>query len=122
MPKTCSVCRHPRREEIDAALHHGEPTRLASERFALTYPQLKAHRRSAHHVVQTPRQRDTGTPHTAATLLRRISECRGDAEALGALRIAVRTLPTGERRLLVEELRRRAGRGEVGAEPERRVA
>lgn len=114
MPKSCSVCNHERRVEIDFALLQGEKTRLVSERFGLTYPAVKAHRRSAHHVVQTPRQGSTG-PHTADTLLKRIEACLDDHDALADLRVAASALPHGERRRLVEALRSLAGRGEGGA-------
>jgi hypothetical protein len=58
---------------------------------------------------------DTATPHTALSLLTRISANLDDDDALGDLRIAVGSLPPVERRLLVEELRARAGRGKVPA-------
>jgi hypothetical protein len=102
--------------EIDRAIHHGDASRAVGERFGLTKPTVTGHRRSGHHLLQTPRQRNTGTPHTAATLLRRIADSRGDHEAMLDLRLAASTLPHGERRRLIEELRRRAGIG-VGAKP-----
>lgn len=116
MPKTCAVCRHPGRVEIDSALLNGEPTRSVAEAFGLSEPTVKGHRRSAHHLRRSPLQRDTRQPHTAASLLARIEECRGDDEALRGLRLAVRMLPPEEKRVLVAALRSRAGRGKV-AEP-----
>ncbi len=112
MPKRCSVCEHPQRVEIDFRLLAGELTRSVSERFAsLTYPQIKGHRRSGHHLQQTPRRGITSS-HTAAGLLKKIEDRLDDAEALADLRIAVGTLQPGERGLLIEGLRRRAGKVE----------
>jgi DNA-binding transcriptional ArsR family regulator len=96
------------REEIDRDIHRGLYTSVIARRFGLSKPTVTGHRRSGHHLLQ-PRRVYTG-PHTAESLLARIEECRGDDQAMRALRIAVGTLPPGERRLLVEELRRRAGK------------
>ncbi len=111
--RTCSVCKHERRGEIDAALHAGLYSSEIGRRFGLSKPTVTGHRRSGHHLLQ-PRRVYTG-PHDAASLLRRISDSRGDDEAMRSLRLAVRMLPTGERRILVEELRLRSGRGKVAA-------
>lgn len=116
MPKTCSVCEHELRTEIDAAIVQGGTSRAVAERFGLSKPTITGHRRSGHHHLQTPHQRDTATPHDAASLLRRIEECRGDHEAIGGLRIAVSALPAAEKRLFIAGLRRRAGRVAVVAE------
>jgi hypothetical protein len=112
VPKRCSVCEHEQRVEIDFRLLSGELTRAVSERIdGLTYPQIKGHRRSGHHLQQTPRRGITSS-HTAAGLLKKIVDRLDDAEALADLRIAVGTLPHEQRGLLVAELRRRAGKVE----------
>ncbi len=109
MPKACSVCTHERREEIDRDLLAGEKTLPVSQRFDLTNATIKAHRRSGHHIVgSTPRPWTAS--HTADDLLGRIQECRGDPDALRSLRLAASTLPPEERIVLIEELRRRAGK------------
>ncbi len=113
MPRTCSVCSDSRRLEIDRAIHSGIYTSEIARRFGFSKPTITGHRRSAHHLLQTPRQRDSRQPHTAASLLKRIEANLDDGAALGDLRIAASTLPHGERRLLVQELRLRAGRGVV---------
>lgn len=120
MRKNCAVCEHERKIAIDAAIHRGDLTRAVAEAFGLSKPTITGHRRSGHHLLH-PRRVDTG-PHTARSLLRRIEGCLGDAEQLRDLRLAVLTLPPGERRLLIEGLRLRAGRGKVAQEPDRRVA
>lgn len=120
MPKTCSVCNHPQKVEIDFALHHGDTTRSVGERFGLSKPTITGHRRSGHHRLQTPR-RET-TPHTAAGLMARIGMNLDDPEKLRDLRLALTTLPMGERRILIEELRRRSGRVAEHVPVSRRVA
>ncbi len=106
MPKICSVCSHERRVEIDRAIHQGLYTSEIGRLFDLSKPTVTGHRRSGHHLLQ-PRRVYTG-PHTARTLLTRISECLGDPDALAALRVAVSALPPPEKRVLLAELRRRA--------------
>jgi len=115
VPKRCSVCEHDLREEIDRDIHLGDLTRAIGERFGLSGPTVKAHRRSGHHIVgSTPRP--WTSPNTASDLLTKIEERRGDHDALRSLRLAAATLPKAERIVLISELRRRAGRvRKVGA-------
>lgn len=112
MPKICSVCSHERREEIDFAIHQGLYTSEIGRRFGLTTPTITGHRRSAHHLLLTPRQGSSG-PHDAESLLKRIEANLDDHEAMRALRLAVRMLPPEEKRVLVAALRSRAGRSKV---------
>ncbi len=120
MPKTCSVCTSDRREEIDRDIHQGLYTSEIARRFGFTTPTITGHRRSGHHLLQ-PRRVPTG-PHTARTLLTRISECLGDPDALAALRVAVSALDRAEKRVLLAELRRRSGKGEEHVPVARRAA
>jgi hypothetical protein len=120
VPKPCSVCTSERREEIDRDIHRGVSTSEIGRRFGFSEPTVKGHRRSAHHLLQTPRQGSTG-PHDAESMLKRIEHCLDDGDALADLRIAVFTLPPEEKRVLVAALRSRAGRGKV-AEPVLAVA
>jgi hypothetical protein len=108
VPKPCSVCTSDRREEIDRAIHSGIYTSEIGRLFGFTKPTITGHRRSGHHLLQ-PRRVSSG-PHTARTLLTRISECLGDPDALAALRVAVSALDRAEKRVLLAELRRRSGR------------
>jgi hypothetical protein len=98
------------REEIDYAILQGGTSRAVGEAFGLSKPTITGHRRSGHHLRRSPLQRDTRTPHDASTLLTRISECRGDHEALQDLRLAASTLQPVEKRILIAELRMRAGK------------
>jgi hypothetical protein len=63
------------------------------------------------------------TSHTAESLLKKIEASLDDGDSLRDLRIAAFMLPTGERRILVAELRRRAaGRVAEHVPVSRRVA
>lgn len=106
--RTCSVCKHERRVEIDRAIHAGLYSSKIGRRFNLSKPTVTGHRRSGHHLLQ-PRRVYTG-PHTAESLLARIEESLGDPDALAALRVAASALPAYEKRLFIAELRRRSGR------------
>jgi hypothetical protein len=44
MPRTCSVCKHPRKAEIDAALISDEPYRIIAERFGTSASATYRHR------------------------------------------------------------------------------
>jgi NADH dehydrogenase/NADH:ubiquinone oxidoreductase subunit G len=48
MPRTCAVCRHPQRADIDRALVGNETNRDVSIRFGPSIPALQRHR--AHHL------------------------------------------------------------------------
>lgn len=121
MPKRCSCCDHPQKVDLDFAILQGDTSRAVGEAFGLSKPTITGHRRSGHHLLQTPRQ-GAGGPHDADSLLRRIEDLRGDHDALRDLRLAVATLRPGERSILIEELRRRAVRVEVAQEPVEEVA
>lgn len=58
MPRVCTVCSHPKREEIDAEIVCGEPNRRISSNFGLSESAIRRHKK-----------------HTAATLAKAI-ECR----------------------------------------------
>jgi hypothetical protein len=109
--------------EIDAALLGGDLTRIVAERFdGLSYPQVKGHRRSAHHLRRSPLQRDSRQPHDADSLLKRIESNLGDPDALAALRVAVSALDRDAKRLFIAELRRRSGKGAEHVPVARRAA
>ena len=44
MPRTCTICRHPQRDAIDAALVSGETIRPLAHRFAISPDALKRHK------------------------------------------------------------------------------
>ena len=67
MPRTCTVCRHPQRGEIEAALESGQSYRDTSSRFGVSKSALERHR-GGH--TQRPRKETEGldrlTPHEQA--------------------------------------------------------
>ena len=50
MPRTCTICSHPQRADIDKALVGNESNRDVSNRFGPSVPALQRHR--AHHLPQ----------------------------------------------------------------------
>lgn len=44
--RPCEACRHPEREQIDAALLAGTPFRTIAERYGMAHPSLLRHRNS----------------------------------------------------------------------------
>src|SRR4029077_3101391 len=44
MPRTCTVCRHPDRESVNAALVASEPERAIASRFGLSRCALQRHK------------------------------------------------------------------------------
>jgi hypothetical protein len=61
MPRTCSICPHPSRNEIDAALIGGEPYRSIAQRFA-TSPDAMWRHKSDHvpaHLSKAEQVRET---------------------------------------------------------------
>jgi len=48
MPQTCTICRHPRRREIDKAIVCGQPQRHIAGRFRASASAIKRHKLSGH--------------------------------------------------------------------------
>lgn len=46
MPRTCTICGHPERDAIDAALVAGEPFRRVAARHAVTEQAIRRHRKA----------------------------------------------------------------------------
>ena len=46
MPQTCTVCRHPERDQIDEALLSGEPYRHLAKRTETSTASLRRHRKN----------------------------------------------------------------------------
>jgi len=44
MPRTCSICNHPKREHIDQAILDGVPNRSVASQFESTYSSIDRHK------------------------------------------------------------------------------
>jgi len=99
----CSVCRHPERAAIDAALLHGEPSRDIAGRFGFSKSMICKHRnRCVDNFVL--RAKDLGDGARSDRILARIEKLAEDAR--GIRRRAVRRHDhTGALAALREELR-----------------
>ena len=80
MPQTCTVCRSPRRDEVDRALLAGEPSRRISARCAVS---ATAVRRHAAHVPKALALAARASEVTRADdLLGVLHECAADARRI----------------------------------------
>ena len=96
MPRRCTVCDHPQREEIDKQLVCGEPYRTIADRFRLSKTALLRHKES-HIPDALVEAQDAGEAAQADDLLSQVkalqSEAQsilGEARAAGDLRTALR--------------------------------
>lgn len=83
MARPCSVCAHPRRQEIDVALISGESFRNIAERFGTSPAAL--HRHKAHVAGQVAQaqeaRKEQGKAH-GLTLLQRLQSLEAEARAV----------------------------------------
>jgi hypothetical protein len=77
MARTCSICTHPQRGEIDAALVEGEPYRKIAERWGVSSAALSRHLRT--HLVALLAGRDEVA---ADNLLGQVRDLRRQAQAI----------------------------------------
>jgi len=85
MPRTCTVCQHPDRGDIDRALLAGEPLRNIAERFRLSTTALHRHKRD--HLPSTlVKAREAEEVSRADDLLAQVQQLQ--ARALDLLRKA----------------------------------
>jgi hypothetical protein len=54
MPRTCSICRHPQRQEIEADLQAGLPYRDVARRYSISKDAVSRHRASHESLHTTP--------------------------------------------------------------------
>ncbi len=94
MPRVCTVCAHPEREAIDAALVSGEPMRGIARRFAVSEDALNRHRRD--HIAATLAKAEAAETVAADDLLGQVQMLQAktlailhQAEAAGGLTVAL---------------------------------
>ena len=81
MPQPCTICIHPQRPEIDAALVAGDPNRRIAARIGATEQALRRHK--AQHVpVHLAKAQEAKTVADADSLLRDVGALRGKAISL----------------------------------------
>ena len=96
MPRRCTVCDHPQREEIDKQLVCGEPYRTIADRFRLSKTALLRHKES-HIPDALVEAQDAGEVAQADGLLAQVKALQaeaqdilGEARAAGDLKTALR--------------------------------
>jgi len=93
MPRTCTICMHPDREAIDAALVAGEPYRGIAQRYAAS-PDAVFRHRSDHVTATLVRAADAAEVARADSLLGQLGELRADARRIGGKAEALGELKT----------------------------
>lgn len=78
MPRTCTVCAHPQRARIDAALVAGPTYRTIADRYGLSETALKRHRKD-HLPAHVARAREAADVADADDLLQQIRALRNKA-------------------------------------------
>ena len=81
MSRTCTVCRHQKRDEIDRALLEGQTFRYLSEHFGCSETALFRHKKS-HIPKALARIREIEEEVGAATLFDRLREINDEARAI----------------------------------------
>ncbi len=85
MPRTCTICTHPQRGDIDAALVAGEPYRSIAQRFAVSPDAVLRHKRD-HLPAALVQARAAGAVARADDLMSQVQQIQ--AKALDLLRRA----------------------------------
>jgi len=96
MPRTCTVCTHPDRAAIDAALVAGEPNRRIAARHAVTEQALRRHQMADHIPARMAKAQEAAEVAQADDLLWDVRTLRSkayslllQAEAAGDIRTAL---------------------------------
>mgnify|MGYP000707668187 CR=1 FL=1 len=115
MPRTCSICSHPQRPEIDRALLAGESLRNIAQRYGASLAAL--HRHKAHIAAAVQAQQamtverlldDLADLQRRALALLAKAEGAGDLRgALGAIRETREVITAGAKLIEASELRKR---------------
>jgi hypothetical protein len=106
MPRTCTVCNHERRDEVDRALLAGEPFRHIATRFGKSTAALQRHK--ADHLLKAlVKAKATQEILRADTLLEDVRDAEGRSERLcrAAEGILGRALGVGDLKTALNAIR-----------------
>ncbi len=112
MPRTCTVCTHPQRPEIDRALVDGITYRMISDRYGLSETSLKRHRKE-HLPSHVAKAQEAAKVADADDLLQQLKALRN--KAIGILQKAE---TAGDYRTALQGIREARGCIEVLMEVE----
>ncbi len=82
MPRTCTVCLHPKRAEVDAALLAGTPYRVAASRYESSVGALQRHREHIAPALAIAKQAERVA--AADSILDKVAGLEADARRIGA--------------------------------------
>lgn len=95
MPRVCTICTHPEREPINAALVAGEPFRVIAQRFATSPDAVYRHKQEHLPAIMVKSEQAKEVAH-ADTLVGQVQNLRNKAisiletaETAGDLRVAL---------------------------------
>ncbi len=80
VPRRCTICTHPQREEIDRALASGQPFRTIAVRYGVSATSLKRHRAHVQDAIQ--QAIEAKVVSVGASVLDRIRELNREARSL----------------------------------------
>jgi transposase-like protein len=82
MPRTCTVCSHPRRQAVEECLLEGQSYRSIAKRFSISAPALFRHK--THLLESVRRSHDAGEVLRADALADHVKQLRARTEDLYA--------------------------------------
>jgi hypothetical protein len=85
MPRSCTVCAHPRRLDIDAAIIRGESNRQVSTRHNLTESSIRRHGRHIHAELAATTEPTQSTQRVHASLVVRVRTLEAELDAAHAI-------------------------------------
>lgn len=106
MPRTCTICAHNDRSEIDAALLNGEPYRRIAQRYAASPDAVNRHKREhlSSQMAQAARANGAADVRTAIDVVQQLRAINDEAHAV---LIDARESRDGELRLkAIEQVRK----------------
>jgi hypothetical protein len=106
MPRTCTICQHPKRADIDKALVDGEPYRSIAKRFDTSDQAMYRHK--AEHIPEHLAHAEAAKEVASATTLLehvRLSHARLEQMLFTAEMMVVHAQQTNDRRGVLEAIR-----------------
>lgn len=97
MPRPCTVCAHPRRLDIDAAIVRGESNRLVSTRHNLTESSIRRHGRHIHAELAATGQPTQSTQRVHAAIVVRVRTLEAELDAAHAVLNEAQELARGDK-------------------------
>ena len=79
MGRTCTICSHPKKNEIDKAVAAGESYRTVSHRFNVSNDAIKRHVKSGHIASKIQKAKEAKEIKSGLTMIDKLQELEGQA-------------------------------------------